>query len=317
MKVWMRGRAESLIAPQAASMSALWVRARPQITGPCTWRAIASTASKSPGEVIGKPASITSTPSRPSWVAISTFSWVLSEMPGDCSPSRRVVSKISTRLASSTAGRSWLSPAYCSQRSSLISFSLLSGVQIVSRGYRAAQRYSPRGGRRRRRARLWAGRITGRESSADAEIPHAGVRPGGARTAHADDRDPAPHRLSHGAHRARRAGGRLAARGRRLRRAPDPALARGGDLPGPRPGPGGGARPARPGSRPSPAALAGDRGRLRRRFRRTRLPRARGDPADGQRGRGGRLARPPATCTTSSSGRTTTSPSASSTPSTT
>ena len=36
MKVWIRGRSESLIAPQAASMSALWVRASPQITGPST-----------------------------------------------------------------------------------------------------------------------------------------------------------------------------------------------------------------------------------------------------------------------------------------
>ena len=36
MNVWMRGRSESLIAPQAASMSALWVRARPQMTGPST-----------------------------------------------------------------------------------------------------------------------------------------------------------------------------------------------------------------------------------------------------------------------------------------
>ena len=31
MKVWIRGRCESLIAFQAASMSALWVRERPQI----------------------------------------------------------------------------------------------------------------------------------------------------------------------------------------------------------------------------------------------------------------------------------------------
>ena len=100
MKVWMRGRCASLIAPQAASMSALWVRARPQITGPSTLRAIASTASKSPGEVIGKPASITSTPSRASCWAISTFSPVFSEMPGDCSPSLRVVSNMWTRLAS-------------------------------------------------------------------------------------------------------------------------------------------------------------------------------------------------------------------------
>ena len=102
MKVWMRGRAESLIALQAASMSALWVRASPQITGPSTLRAIASTASASPGEVIGKPASITSTPSRASWCAISTFSWVCSEMPGDCSPSRSVVSKMWTRSCSDT-----------------------------------------------------------------------------------------------------------------------------------------------------------------------------------------------------------------------
>ena len=100
MKVWMRGRAASLIAPQAASMSALWVRARPQITGPSTTREIFWTASKSPGEVIGKPASITSTPRRASCWAISTFSAVFSEMPGDCSPSRSVVSKMWTRLAS-------------------------------------------------------------------------------------------------------------------------------------------------------------------------------------------------------------------------
>ena len=36
MKVWIRGRSESLIAFQAASMSALWVRESPQITGPST-----------------------------------------------------------------------------------------------------------------------------------------------------------------------------------------------------------------------------------------------------------------------------------------
>ena len=34
MNVWILGRSESLIAFQAASMSALWVRASPQITGP-------------------------------------------------------------------------------------------------------------------------------------------------------------------------------------------------------------------------------------------------------------------------------------------
>src|SRR4051812_3772539 len=71
------------------------------MTGPSTCRAIACTASKSPGLVIGKPASMMSTPSRASWVAISSFSWVFSEMPGDCSPSRSVVSKICTRSISS------------------------------------------------------------------------------------------------------------------------------------------------------------------------------------------------------------------------
>ena len=54
INVWMRGRAESLIAFQAASMSCLLVRAKPQMTGPSTSRAIACTDSKSPGEVIGK-----------------------------------------------------------------------------------------------------------------------------------------------------------------------------------------------------------------------------------------------------------------------
>ena len=34
MNVWIRGRSESLTAPQAASMSPFWVRASPQMTGP-------------------------------------------------------------------------------------------------------------------------------------------------------------------------------------------------------------------------------------------------------------------------------------------
>ena len=42
MNVWIRGRSASLIAPQAASMSAFCVRASPQTTGPETVRAIAS-----------------------------------------------------------------------------------------------------------------------------------------------------------------------------------------------------------------------------------------------------------------------------------
>src|SRR5690242_5001106 len=104
-KVWMRGRSASRTASQARSTSAGLARARPATTGPWTSRAMACTASKSPGEAIGKPASMMSTPRRASWWAISSFSCLLSEMPGDCSPSRRVVSKTRTRSFSSlTAG---------------------------------------------------------------------------------------------------------------------------------------------------------------------------------------------------------------------
>ena len=146
MKVWIRGRSESLIAFHAASMSWKLVRDRPQITGPCTSRAIACTASKSPGEVIGKPASMMSTPSRASWFAISSFSALLSEIPGDCSPSRSVVSKIRTRSAS---------------RLPCVVFSVMSFLSVLrfgllwSRGYAAATRYSPRRGRRRSRSESW------------------------------------------------------------------------------------------------------------------------------------------------------------------
>src|SRR5213079_3267844 len=49
MKVWMRGRPASCTAPNAASTSATCARARPVMIGPSTWRAIACTASKSPG----------------------------------------------------------------------------------------------------------------------------------------------------------------------------------------------------------------------------------------------------------------------------
>ncbi len=61
-KTWMRGRAQSRRASPARSMSAALQRARPQMIGPSTSRAMACTASKSPGEAMGKPASMTSTP---------------------------------------------------------------------------------------------------------------------------------------------------------------------------------------------------------------------------------------------------------------
>src|SRR5439155_6936778 len=144
MKVWMRGRSASRTAPCAASTSATCARASPAMTGPSTWRAIAWTASKSPGLVIGKPASMTSTPSLASWWAISSFSCVFSEMPGDCSPSRKVVSKICTRSITVLLSGSGSSPSrwVC--------------------GYAAATRHSPRRGRRRRRARPRSDRISRR-----------------------------------------------------------------------------------------------------------------------------------------------------------
>ncbi len=139
MNVWIRGRSASLTAPQAASMSATCVRARPAITGPSTVRAIPCTPSKSPGEAIGNPASITSTPRRASCWAISSFSDALSEMPGDCSPSRSVVSKISTRLGSSGVVMS------------LLGLESRCFFSVLVRGYvRPPARYSPRRGRRRR-----------------------------------------------------------------------------------------------------------------------------------------------------------------------
>ena len=48
----------------------------------------------SPGDAIGKPASIISTPNSSNTLEICNFSSKLIEAPGDCSPSRIVVSKI-------------------------------------------------------------------------------------------------------------------------------------------------------------------------------------------------------------------------------
>jgi hypothetical protein len=56
--------------------------------------AINCTASKSPLELAANPASITSTFSRSSWRAMRSFSSRVIEAPGDCSPSRKVVSKM-------------------------------------------------------------------------------------------------------------------------------------------------------------------------------------------------------------------------------
>ena len=78
----------------ARSISLAFARASPATTDPLTRSAISLTASKSPGDAAGKPASMMSTPSSTSASAISSFSSTVIVAPGDCSPSRRVVSKI-------------------------------------------------------------------------------------------------------------------------------------------------------------------------------------------------------------------------------
>jgi hypothetical protein len=75
-------------------------RASPQIVARFRQFRDLGTAAKSPSEAIGKPASMMSTPISSRSCAISSFSsWVM-VAPGDCSPSRRVVSKINTRFLS-------------------------------------------------------------------------------------------------------------------------------------------------------------------------------------------------------------------------
>ena len=105
-KVWMRGFFAPCTASQALSMSALLARAKPAMTGTRasdsgwaglpTSTAMRLTASRSSGEAAGKPASMTSTPRRARLCATSNFSAEVIVAPGDCSPSRKVVSKILT-----------------------------------------------------------------------------------------------------------------------------------------------------------------------------------------------------------------------------
>src|SRR5215831_6879278 len=90
----MRGNFAGFRASTAARMSSFRARANAAIGTSRTSRETAITASRSPLEAIGKPASMMSTPSAASWWAIRIFSSVFMEKPGDCSPSRSVVSKI-------------------------------------------------------------------------------------------------------------------------------------------------------------------------------------------------------------------------------
>ena len=82
--------------PNAASISFLLARAKPTTSHERPAFATAATDSHSPVEAIGKPASIASTPSLSSCLAILTFSSGVRDTPGVCSPSLKVVSKIRT-----------------------------------------------------------------------------------------------------------------------------------------------------------------------------------------------------------------------------
>jgi hypothetical protein len=92
--VWIRTFGAPFKASHARSISSGRALAKLQMVGPSTSWAIRLIASKSPGELNAKPASMISTPSRASCLAIMTFSSMFMLAPGDCSPSRRVVSKI-------------------------------------------------------------------------------------------------------------------------------------------------------------------------------------------------------------------------------
>ncbi len=96
-KVWIRARWACRTASPARAMSAGIARARPAMVARLVRRAISETASKSPIEAIGKPASMMSTPIVSSSSATASFSSKVMVAPGHCSPSRSVVSKITIR----------------------------------------------------------------------------------------------------------------------------------------------------------------------------------------------------------------------------
>src|SRR2546429_251779 len=78
-------------------MSRSLARHRPATVVSLIMPATACTASKSPFEEAGKPASITSTRMRSSCRAMRSFSSLVMEAPGLCSPSRMVVSNMMSR----------------------------------------------------------------------------------------------------------------------------------------------------------------------------------------------------------------------------
>ena len=96
-KVCMRPRLAGRTASPHRSMSLAPARARPHTVLSVTISEMRRTASKSPLEAMGKPASMMSTLISSRILASSSFSSRDMEAPGDCSPSRMVVSKMITR----------------------------------------------------------------------------------------------------------------------------------------------------------------------------------------------------------------------------
>ena len=98
MKVWMRLRGAGCSASAARPISRSLARESEQMVDSLMAAEMARIASKSPGEAAAKPASMTSTRMRSSWRAMRTFSSLVIDAPGDCSPSRKVVSKMIRRF---------------------------------------------------------------------------------------------------------------------------------------------------------------------------------------------------------------------------
>lgn len=94
MKVCILLRGAAAIACPANSTSLGLALDNEQIVELRTTCAIDAIASKSPGELAAKPASITSTPIRSSNLAMRNLSWADIVAPGLCSPSLRVVSNM-------------------------------------------------------------------------------------------------------------------------------------------------------------------------------------------------------------------------------
>ena len=150
------------------------------MTGPSTLRAIASTASKSPGEVIGNPASITSTPSRASCAAISTFSLPVKRDPGrllavakrgieDLDPVRL---RYSRGFVPAHVGDSFSAASRLNDGGARLRFQLrLTPDDLCSRLTRC-RRFTPRQGGGKG-TRLWSRWLIGRRSVASPTQPSA------------------------------------------------------------------------------------------------------------------------------------------------